>query len=78
MNPGETVVFIDPNLDELRSDGTQVPMRILEIRGDRALVESLVDLPIRPTAVYPLSALKLATSCEHCSAAGGGCIVCKG
>ena len=32
-------------------------MRVLEMRGDRVLVECLVEMHILPTAVYPVADL---------------------
>jgi hypothetical protein len=57
---GSLVVFREPNPDELDKDGKQVPMKVIELNGDRALVEALVALPVRPQSVHPVADLVLA------------------
>ena len=60
IRPGSKVVFCDPQPDELDADGKQIPMRVLEVNGDRLLLQSLVDMNIKPTSVHPLVDVKLA------------------
>jgi hypothetical protein len=48
---GDTVKMVSPTPDET---GTE-RFRVLELRGDRVLVEFVCDLRIPPTYVYPTS-----------------------
>jgi hypothetical protein len=58
IQPGSIVVFRQPNPDELDENGRQIPMRVLEVNGDRAKVEALVDMAIKPTYVHSLDELR--------------------
>ena len=60
IRPGVIVVFRDPNPDELDKDGNQIPMMVVEVNGDRARLQALLDLPIQPQSVYLVSDLKVA------------------
>lgn len=57
IQPGSIVIFRQPNPDELDGDGKQIPMKVLEVNGQRATVEALVDLAIRPRYVHLLEEL---------------------
>ena len=57
IRPGSIVVFRHPNPDELDHEGKQVRMKVLEVNGDRAKVEALVDMAIRPCYVHSLAEL---------------------
>lgn len=55
MEVGDTVKFrqvIDPGDAELR-------MKVLEVNPPRCLVEAIVDMPIKPTARYPIADLEV-------------------
>jgi hypothetical protein len=55
---GSVVVFREPFPDELDKDGNQIPMRVVELNGDRARLEAIVDMYIRPQSVHLLKYLK--------------------
>jgi hypothetical protein len=60
IQPGSVVIFREPYPDELDKDGKQIPMRVLEVNGDRARLEAILDMAIRPQCVHLLSELMLA------------------
>lgn len=49
MKAGDTVKMVNPTPDESGSER----FRVLELRGDRVVVEYICDLRIPPTYVYP-------------------------
>ena len=51
---GQLVKFVDPKNDDERAE----TFHVLEVRGDRVLVEFVCDMSIRPTFVYPTADLK--------------------
>ena len=53
----DIVEFKHPLADEVGKDGKQIPMQVLEINGDRALVKAHTS-GIQPTKVVPLAALQ--------------------
>lgn len=54
MKNGDTVQFKQPYSDEI---GLQ--MRVLEMRGDRVLVEAQVDMFLKPTSVHLVAELEM-------------------
>lgn len=55
MKPGMLVKF-----KEIKEAGDdQAIFKVLELRGDRVLVEQVCKLPIKPTSVYLISDLKV-------------------
>ena len=59
IRSGPIVIFREPFPDELDKDGNQIPMRVLEVNGDRARLEAIVDMHIRPQSVHLVKELKL-------------------
>jgi hypothetical protein len=59
IRPGSIVIFREPLPDELDQDGNQIPMRVLEVNGDRARLEAILDMYIRPQSVHLVKDLKL-------------------
>jgi hypothetical protein len=59
IQSGSIVIFRRPNPDELDRDGKQIPMKVLEVNGERVKVEAIVNMEIRPCYVHLLSELKL-------------------
>jgi hypothetical protein len=56
---GDTVEFAHPGPDEVGKDGKQIPMKVLEDRGDRILVEDQISgFNIKPTHVVSKADLK--------------------
>jgi hypothetical protein len=58
IEPGTIVVYRNPMPDELGADGKSVQMKVLEVNGDRAKVEAIVNMTIRPTYIHLLTELK--------------------
>lgn len=54
---GSTVIFREPNADELDKNGKQIPMKVIEVNGDRVKVEAIVEMTIRPSYILLLSEL---------------------
>lgn len=48
MNPGDIVKFKNP----LTPQDSLEQFKVLEIRGDKALVEAICDMKFKPTFVY--------------------------
>jgi hypothetical protein len=46
---GDMVRFLQPLSDDEASER----FRVLELRGDRILVEAICDMQVKPTFVYP-------------------------
>ncbi len=55
MKAGDTVKLVTPMPDESGSER----FRVLEMRGDRVLVEFICDLRIPPTYVYPVTDIEV-------------------
>ena len=55
MEIGDTVIFIDG----LYPDEKGVRYKIVEINGDRAVIEFICDLPIPPQSVAKISELEV-------------------
>ncbi len=54
---GMLVKFKRPFAEELDANGQQVPMRVLEINGDRCIVEFQNGMAIKPTSSQRLDDL---------------------
>ena len=59
IQPGSIVLFREPFPDELDAEGQQIPMKVLEVNGDRCRLEAIVDMAIRPQCVHLLKDLML-------------------
>ena len=57
IQPGSIVIFREPFPDELDAEGQQIPMRVLEVNGDRCRLEAIVDMAIRPQCIQLLKDL---------------------
>ncbi len=53
MKTGDTVKF----KDGLYNDETGARYKVVEIKGDRAIIEFICDLPIRPQSIATISEL---------------------
>lgn len=60
MKVGDTVKMVQPTPDESGLER----FRVLELRGDRVLVEFLCDLRVPPTYVFPLSDVEVVNPFE--------------
>ncbi len=61
MNIGDTVRF----RDGLYKDEKDVVYRVIEINGDRAIIEFVCDLPFPPQSVAVTSELQLVNAEQH-------------
>lgn len=59
MQVGDYVVFANPLPDEIRLDGTQITMEVLEMRGEFVLVADNLGHAINPTRVVRADELEL-------------------
>ncbi len=60
MKVGDTVKMVEPTPDESGLER----FRVLELRGDRVLVEFICDLPIPPTYVFQVSEVEVSNPFE--------------
>lgn len=60
MKVNDIVTFINPNVDEILPDGKTLIYRVIELRGDRVLVELITDkFYFKPTASFKINELKI-------------------
>lgn len=58
----DVVEFVNPQPDEIMPNGLSVRMRVLEVNGDRVLVEFDVPMGVKPTSVVSIYALRNVTT----------------